>query len=152
MTERSIFRIESESGSSQKDVPLGFYSSWPVFILMHYALVWLAASKAYAGIVFQDCMILGDDLVIIDSKVTREYVCLMDCLKVMTLEEKSFVSSTGAFKFAKKFLIEGGREDLNLQSLKVVAVSYPLFTLPFARCEFSHIHLVERRVLVIFCP
>lgn len=103
-----------------KGQPLGFYSSWPVFALTHHALVWLAASKAYPGTVFQDYAILGDDLVIADSKVAREYVRLMDCLKVTISKEKSLISSTGACEFAKKFLTEGGRVDLSPVSLKVV--------------------------------
>lgn len=137
-----------------KGQPLGFYSSWPVFALTHHALVWLAASKAYPGTVFQDYAILGDDLVIADSKVAREYVRLMDCLKVTISKEKSLISSTGACEFAKKFLTEGGRVDLSPVSLKVVNLFGGFrYSLPFARCEFSHIRSVERRrVPVVFRP
>ncbi|XP_020518940.1 uncharacterized protein LOC110006368 [Amborella trichopoda] len=56
--------------------PLGFYGSWPVFALAHHAIVWLAADNVYPRFLFRRYAILGDDVVIGDREVTKEYARL----------------------------------------------------------------------------
>lgn len=86
--------------------PLGYYSSWPVFTLTHHMLVWMSAERVYPGKVFKDYAILGDDIVIADPKVAKEYVKTMEDCQAIISREKSPVSSNGACEFAKRFLIK----------------------------------------------
>lgn len=56
--------------------PLGFLSSWPLFVrfaLSHHFLVWLAADEVYPERKFTNYALLGDDIVIADKKVAECY-------------------------------------------------------------------------------
>lgn len=50
--------------------PLGYYSSWPLFALSHHILVWHCAEQVHPGLRFDKYAVLGDDVVIADSKVS----------------------------------------------------------------------------------
>ncbi|GMN21882.1 hypothetical protein TIFTF001_045571 [Ficus carica] len=94
--------------------PLGYYGSWALFSLSHHFIVWLAALRAYPqrkSIPFRNYAILGDDVVIGDSMVAREYSLILQGLKVVVSAKKSLLSSLGAFEFAKKFDCWGGTVD-----------------------------------------
>lgn len=62
--------------------PLGYSSSWPLFALSHHMLVWFAAEQCYPGKKFCDYAILGDEIVIADDSVAREYTALLNELGV----------------------------------------------------------------------
>lgn len=98
--------------------PLGYYSSWPLFALSHHVLVWVAADRVYPGMVFRDYAVLGDDIVIADEGVSREYRSIMDALQVKISDTKSLVSHTGAAEFAKRFFVKGLSVDCSPISLK----------------------------------
>ncbi|KAF4346743.1 hypothetical protein F8388_002529, partial [Cannabis sativa] len=50
-----------------------YYASWPMFSLSHHMVVWLAAERVYPGSgKFKAYAILGDDVVIADSRVAKE--------------------------------------------------------------------------------
>ncbi|KAH0663737.1 hypothetical protein KY290_006405 [Solanum tuberosum] len=64
--------------------PLGYYGSWSLFALSHHYMVWLAAKYAYptSTTPFADYALLGDDILITDTEVARQYRILLDRLGV----------------------------------------------------------------------
>lgn len=71
--------------------PLGYYLSWSLFALSHHFIMWWAALRAYPqkGLTpFLNYAILGDDVVIGDSAVAREYSLILQGLQV-TIERKN---------------------------------------------------------------
>lgn len=101
--------------------PLGYYFSWPLFTISHHMLVWYCAEWAYPGRLFRRYAILGDDIVIADSKVAALYEQALDSLGVDISRQKSLVSSTGSFEFAKKFFVKKGSKDLSPISFRALA-------------------------------
>lgn len=92
--------------------PLGYYGSWPLFSLSHHVVVWMAAERVYPGVRrFKAYAILGDDIVIADSRVAEEYRKILAGLEVSISESKSLISKSGAFEFAKPFFMLEGRVD-----------------------------------------
>jgi hypothetical protein len=83
-------------------------------------IVWIAALRATPGRVFRDYAILGDDIVIADSKVAQEYKKIMQDLEVTISTEKSLVSRTGAMEFAKRFISDYGTMDLSPVSFRML--------------------------------
>lgn len=80
--------------------PMGAYSSWGMLALTHHVLVRVAALKT--GIShFTNYAILGDDVVIADDNVAKEYRILMESLGVSINDSKSLVSNHFS-EFAKK--------------------------------------------------
>lgn len=77
--------------------------------------MWICASKVYPGRKFLDYAIPrgGDDVVIADDKVAAEYAQLMDDCEVTISKEKCLVSTSGAMEFAKRFIADGGLNDLS---------------------------------------
>jgi len=103
------FKVPSEGvvtyGAGQ---PMGAYTSWAAFSLTHHILVQWAAYKAYAKISwFKDYALLGDDIVLADAKVAREYLLLIRAIGVEVGLAKSLISSNGSFEFAKRTFICG---------------------------------------------
>jgi len=89
--------------------PMGALSSWALLALTHHALVQLAAHNVYPNHKrwFEGYAVLGDDIVIADKAVAREYLRIMDCVGVEIGLAKSLVSSTGSLEFAKRTWIRG---------------------------------------------
>jgi hypothetical protein len=88
--------------------PMGAYTSWAAFSLTHHILVQWAAYKAYATISwFKDYALLGDDIVLADAKVAKEYLLLIRAIGVEVGLAKSLISSNGSFEFAKRTFICG---------------------------------------------
>jgi len=88
--------------------PMGAYTSWAAFSLTHHILVQWAAYKAYAKISwFKDYALLGDDIVLADAKVAKEYLLLIRAIGVEVGLAKSLISSNGSFEFAKRTFICG---------------------------------------------
>lgn len=59
---------------------------------------------------------LGDDVVIADAQVAEVYFQSLQQLGVPISTQKSLISDTGAFEFAKRFCVKGGRVDLSAMS------------------------------------
>lgn len=79
---------------------MGAYSSWAMLALTHHVIVRCASMRA--GIRnFDDYLILGDDIVIANSIVAKNYLDIMKYLGVQINLSKS-VESTQFCEFAKR--------------------------------------------------
>lgn len=99
--------------------PLGYYLSWSLFSLTHHIIVWWAALRADPNRrgPYRNYAILGDNVVIADSTVAREYALILRGLQVLVSEKKSILSARGGLEFAKKFMCWGARVDLSPVSI-----------------------------------
>jgi len=87
--------------------PMGAYSSWAMLALTHHLIVKLAAVKAGKDFSFSHYALLGDDIVINDDHVAKEYINLMDSLGVQINMSKSVISNDLA-EFAKRLVSPKG--------------------------------------------
>lgn len=71
-----------------KGQPLGYYSSWPLFALTHHILIWWCAEQVYPFRKFADYAVLGDDVVIADSRVAAIYESALKKLGVSISYQK----------------------------------------------------------------
>jgi len=78
---------------------MGAYSSWAMLALTHHVIVRVSAQRVGMAN-FKDYCILGDDVVIRNSKVAEEYFNLMKSLGVSINLSKS-VNSFEFAEFAK---------------------------------------------------
>jgi hypothetical protein len=99
--------------------PMGAYSSWAMLALVHHAIVQLAARKAGTSGWFEDYAVLGDDIVIGDRDVAREYVRIMDAIGVKIGFNKSITSKNLSLEFAKRFFHKG----VEVTPLPLVAIA-----------------------------
>jgi hypothetical protein len=81
--------------------PMGAYSSWASFTLAHHFVVFQCCQKL--GIRWKEAnyVILGDDIVIADDNIAREYLTLMERYGVSVSKEKTHVSDH-TYEFAKR--------------------------------------------------
>jgi hypothetical protein len=104
---------------------MGALSSWAMLALTHHFIIQWAAMRAHAGtqglsrryqlpgkMMFSFCWfthyaVLGDDVVIADGRVAREYVTLMSELGVGIGLAKSLISRKGGLEFAKRYFVAG---------------------------------------------
>jgi hypothetical protein len=86
---------------------MGALSSWAMLALTHHFIVQLAARNVGLTGWFTRYLVLGDDIVIADGRVAREYIRLMEDLGVAIGLAKSLVSSNGSFEFARQFVFRG---------------------------------------------
>jgi len=88
--------------------PMGALSSWALLALTHHALVQMAAFEVHklSGW-FLNYAILGDDVVIADRAVAREYLAIMSEIGVDISLAKSLVSNTSSLEFAKRTWVAG---------------------------------------------
>jgi hypothetical protein len=103
--------------------PMGALSSWALLALTHHAIVQYAASKAYPSRAgwFLLYAVLGDDVVIGDHLVAREYLAIMRELGVEISLAKSLVSAQTSLEFAKRTWIRG--QDCSPVSLSELMVA-----------------------------
>lgn len=90
--------------------PMGAYSSWAMLALTHHFIVQVAAWSINSNKLtwFQEYAVLGDDVVIADQLVAREYFRIMtQVLHVQIQETKSLISENGTFEFAKRTYVRG---------------------------------------------
>lgn len=106
--------------------PMGAQTSWSLGLaLLHHAIVQFSAFKA--GVVknaewFQDYALLGDDIVIANNDVAREYQLVLTRIGVECGIHKSLVSPKGlAQEFAKRFYYKG--VDMSPVPLKEIVAS-----------------------------
>jgi hypothetical protein len=123
--------------------PMGALSSWAMLALTHHAIVHWAAHRAKTKyktanipIAFRDYAVLGDDIVIMNKFVAREYLQILDEIGVKAGLAKSIVSK-GQFyvEFAKKFFTPRGRADM-LPFKEVIATLSSTLLI----CEFVKQH------------
>jgi hypothetical protein len=83
---------------------MGGLSSWAGLAVTHHWIVQCAASKANKGHTwYLNYELLGDDLVIFDADVAREYLIIMEVLGCEINLHKSIVSpNRPVFEFAKR--------------------------------------------------
>jgi hypothetical protein len=86
--------------------PMGAYSSWTTFAIVHHAIVRLAAKRATLPITWQGYVLLGDDIVLTDDRVAVEYRKIMADLGVSISETKTHVSEN-TYEFAKRWIHNG---------------------------------------------
>jgi hypothetical protein len=86
---------------------MGAYSSWAMLALTHHCIIQFAASKAGCTSWFSDYAVLGDDVVIGNHGVAREYLSVMGTLGVSINKSKSLVSKNLSMEFAKRFYYKG---------------------------------------------
>lgn len=98
--------------------PLGLYASWPLFALSHHIIMWWAAEQVYKGAYFDKYAILGDDVVVADSRVCAQYKSLVNRLGVQVSEGKCLSSPSGGCEFAKKFRLKNMTIDVSPLSLQ----------------------------------
>jgi hypothetical protein len=87
--------------------PMGALSSWAMLAITHHAIVQFAAKRAGWRGWFGDYAVLGDDVVIANGDVAKEYVSFMKEIGVDIGFHKSIVSSNLSLEFAKRFYHEG---------------------------------------------
>jgi len=88
--------------------PMGAYSSWAMLALTHHFIVQVAAWKVKNSYtLFTEYQLLGDDIVICNRAVARQYLILMTQLGVGINMSKSIVSTKSSFEFAKRLGIYG---------------------------------------------
>jgi hypothetical protein len=83
--------------------PMGAYSSWAMFALCHHVIVRIAAKRAGKTVFFERYALLGDDIVIADSEVAKEYRTILAELDVAVSETKTHVSND-TYEFAKRWV------------------------------------------------
>jgi hypothetical protein len=123
--------------------PMGALSSWAMLALTHHAIVQWAAHRARRKyptatitLAFTEYAVLGDDIVIANRFVAREYMLILREIGVKAGLAKSIISK-GSFyvEFAKKFFTPQGRADM--LPLKEVIATYSSTLLI---CEFVKQH------------
>lgn len=112
--------------------PMGLYSSWASLAISHHIIVQMAAKLSGSPLKkvgelqwFCDYAILGDDIVIADSKVALHYLDIMEALGVSISLSKSWIGK-GIAEFAKSLYLNG-----------VLTSSLPLGVLTLRRGYFT---------------
>jgi hypothetical protein len=85
---------------------MGAYSSWAMLALVHHLIVQNAAFEAGKRGWFEAYAILGDDVVIANREVARQYRAIMKGLGVRLSGPKTLVGR-GSCEFAKRFFLKG---------------------------------------------
>lgn len=86
--------------------PMGAYSSWAMFAVTHHAVVRLAAKRAGLTVRFSNYALLGDDIVIANDAVAKEYRAILASIGVSVSETKTHVSKD-TYEFAKRWILRG---------------------------------------------
>jgi len=91
--------------------PMGALSSWAMLALTHHFIVQCAAWQVAAvgpNTLFKAYAVLGDDIVIFDSRVAKRYHAIMLSLGVECNLAKSIISKDGVMmEFAKRIFFKG---------------------------------------------
>jgi hypothetical protein len=110
-TREFLYKYKKENGSVHYGTgqPMGALTSWSFGLsLYHHSLVQFAAYRAGLTGWFDNYALLGDDIVIADNRVAKEYLSILSQLGVTCGIAKSLVSSKGlALEFAKRFYYQG---------------------------------------------
>jgi hypothetical protein len=102
--------------------PMGSYSSWAAFTLTHHLVVAWAAYIATGSLGFNNYIILGDDIVIKDDKVSKYYIRVMNRLGVSISPHKTHVSKN-TYEFAKRWIRWTNSKFVELSPLPLKGIS-----------------------------
>ncbi|KAI5671121.1 hypothetical protein M9H77_11485 [Catharanthus roseus] len=80
------------------DQLLGYYSSWALFALTHHIIVWLTAEEA---------------MMFADKQVGPVYKSIINDLGVKISAPKSIISNSECIEYAKRFMVNGLKDDLS---------------------------------------
>lgn len=80
---------------------MGFYSSWASFAVAHHFVVYVACKRLRVDWKTARYVLLGDDIVIADTDIAREYRDILDSLGVEVSISKTHTSDH-TFEFAKR--------------------------------------------------
>lgn len=97
------FRVGSskEYVKYSKGQPMGAYASFPMLGFTQHILVKLATYQVYKDVLHPvEYAVVGDDLVIKDREVSRQYMCLADELKIPINSSKT-ICGQNTFEFCK---------------------------------------------------
>lgn len=131
----NLFEVPFWKGKQKQTVsfvagqPLGYYSSWPLFSLSHHMLIWWCAEQIYPGDRFIRYGVLGDDVVICDSRVASLYSSTLTRLNIQISLQKSLISDTGCAEFAKRLRIHNLAKDVSPLSVRAFLNFYHPFGL-----------------------
>lgn len=103
---REEFHFQKKTYSYAVGQPMGAYSSWAMFAFTHHLLVRVAATRAGFKPTWCNYALLGDDIVLTDSKVRYHYLTLMATLGVDISMTKTHVSNN-TYEFAKRWIRDG---------------------------------------------
>jgi len=107
--------------------PMGLYSSWPALAITNHVLVRLAGTKAGFKS-FKDYFVLGDDLVIFNSKVADEYLKLCHFLGIKTKDADSVhPKSAHSLEIAKRLFRKG--VEISPLPFRLMKTNFGLFSL-----------------------
>jgi hypothetical protein len=90
MTKRDFKISNGNKVRYNRGQPMGFYSSWATFALTHHALVQFSGYLEGFN-TFSDYLMIGDDIVINNSKVAGRYKELLKIIEVPISMDKSIV-------------------------------------------------------------
>jgi len=91
--------------------------------LTHHFVVQMAAYRCGKVTWFSQYLVLGDDIVIFDRDVAKQYLMLMALLGVKINLVKSVVSTT-SFEFAKRFItLQGNLSPVSFKEMDVASCS-----------------------------
>jgi hypothetical protein len=91
----------------------------------------------YPGRRFTGYAVLGDDIVITDTLVAKRYEECLQELKVEISRQKSMISDSGAFEFAKRFRVKGGTVDFSQVSIRTLSSFISPFGLMMIHQKYS---------------
>jgi hypothetical protein len=124
LSKRDFQRIEGKKERTYKlkysvGQPMGALSSWAMLAMTHHAIVIFCAKRAkikdYRN--FSDYAVLGDDIIIANSKVAHAYLHFLSQIGVSVGLAKSIVSKRRlVLEFAKKFFV--GNTQMNMIPIK----------------------------------
>nr|QXN75378.1 MAG: RNA-dependent RNA polymerase [Grapevine-associated mitovirus 3] len=96
--------------------PMGAYSSWAMLATTHHVIMRVASINCgLEG--FSDYLILGDDVIIANDSVAKEYMRIMSLLGLEINLQKSMIG-VNSCEFAKKWMI--GQRDLSPFGAKLI--------------------------------
>lgn len=105
--------------------PMGAYSSWAMFAITHHITIQVAAFRAGITTRFRDYVVLGDDVVIANDDVAKQYKLLISQLGVNLSDAKSHVSMN-TYEFAKRWYQDGIEiSGIQLSSLNHKGLNWP---------------------------
>jgi len=108
LVDRSYFlKKENQSYKYAVGQPMGALSSWAIFALSHHFVVQWAHYRTGGQNWFHDYAIIGDDVVIMNTKVAEQYLVILNHLGVGISMHKSLTSTSGVFEFAKQIHYKG---------------------------------------------
>lgn len=101
--------------------PMGALTSWAMLAFTHHTMVQWAAFRA--GVIrhgewFSDYAVLGDDIVLANSKVSISYLEVLNECGVQVGLAKSLTSNIGALEFAKRFIVG----NVNLSPIPIIEI------------------------------